>query len=128
MCVRHPGSSPALRLAVALAATVAGGCAAPYRGVATDGRVYAIGRFDGNESSAAIASAAHDLGCPRAQIHVLGRGHYDTSLDSSLVLDGCGVRVTYLEVCDAGTCRYFMTALLRLGSEPAPTAPPRPAP
>ncbi len=60
---------------------------------ATDGSVYTATASDAEAArapeKAAVASAAHDIPCPRASIRVVGR--------EPMVVEGCGQRLTYKE-------------------------------
>ena len=68
----------------------------------TDGQVH--GRKDpahANEA-AMLASAVHDIPCPKERIIIVDNGSVgmDTATGRPTVLEGCGQRVTYAERCD----------------------------
>ena len=89
------------------------GCGTPVI-YGTDGHSYLRG---GGTEYAVIASAAHDFGCPRSQFRIVTQG--DDSADPKLfVVEGCGVRGTYMEVCTGGGCDVVMSAWLSLRAGP----------
>jgi hypothetical protein len=101
---------------------------------ATDGSVAMAMQGDPDAASAtdraAIASAAHDLPCPRASIRVVARG--------PTVVEGCGQQITYQEEEHDltpppgyevdGDIKGYRDVMVSRAAAPAPAAAPATAP
>jgi hypothetical protein len=103
---------------------------------ATDGTTHGASLAEETSSNgamsreAATASAAHDLPCDRASVHIVGNDAHGFAN----VLDGCGQRVTY-QIADvgdqatgghAGPVRKHKYVVLTRQTFPAPVAPAAP--